>query len=64
MFMTRLQNGSSFNVDFVAGGNATWTDQAPVRAALHGRVLILDGMEKVRTKPIKQRAKPRSRLRM
>jgi hypothetical protein len=30
-----------------AGGNATWTDQAPVRAALHGRVLILDGMEKV-----------------
>ena len=30
-----------------AGGTATWTDQAPVRAALHGRVLILDGMEKV-----------------
>jgi hypothetical protein len=30
----------------ISGGTAAWTDQAPVRAALEGRVLILDGIEK------------------
>ena len=30
----------------IVNGTATFTDQAPVRAALCGRVLILDGIEK------------------
>ena len=33
----------------ISAGTATWSDQAPVRAAIHGRVLILDGIEKVVT---------------
>jgi MoxR-like ATPase len=30
----------------ISGGTASWSDQAPVRAAIHGRVLIIDGIEK------------------
>ncbi|EKX41778.1 hypothetical protein GUITHDRAFT_112197 [Guillardia theta CCMP2712] len=30
----------------ISGGTASWHDQAPVRAAIHGRVLILDGIER------------------
>lgn len=30
----------------ISGGTARWTESAPVRAALNGRVLILDGIEK------------------
>lgn len=30
----------------IADGTALYVDQAPVRAAVHGRVLILDGIEK------------------
>ena len=30
----------------ISGGTARWTESAPVRAALKGRVLILDGIEK------------------
>lgn len=30
----------------ISGGTATWSDQAPVRAAINGRILILDGIEK------------------
>ncbi|ETW00905.1 hypothetical protein, variant 1 [Aphanomyces invadans] len=30
----------------ILGGSAIFADQAPVRAAIHGRVLILDGLEK------------------
>ena len=30
----------------ISGGTASWSDQAPVRAAIHGRILILDGIEK------------------
>ena len=33
--------------EIVAGGNVEWSDQGVVRAALHGRVLILEGLEKV-----------------
>jgi hypothetical protein len=33
--------------EIVEGGSTTYTDQAPVRAAVHGRVLILDGLERV-----------------
>lgn len=29
-----------------AGGSSAYADAAPVRAALHGRVLLLDGLEK------------------
>ena len=31
----------------LSAATAVWTDQAPVRAAIYGRVLILDGIEKV-----------------
>lgn len=31
----------------ISAGTARWTESAPVRAALNGRVLILDGIEKV-----------------
>jgi hypothetical protein len=31
----------------IVGGDGVMTDQAPVRAAVHGRVLVLDGMERV-----------------
>ena len=31
----------------IVGGDGIMTDQAPVRAAIHGRVLVLDGMERV-----------------
>ncbi|KAF1335695.1 Von willebrand factor a domain-containing protein 8, partial [Globisporangium splendens] len=30
----------------ITGGAAIFTDQAPVRAAIHGRVLVIDGLEK------------------
>ncbi|KAF0712384.1 hypothetical protein As57867_004834, partial [Aphanomyces stellatus] len=30
----------------ILGGVAIFADQAPVRAAVHGRILILDGLEK------------------
>ncbi|TYZ62616.1 hypothetical protein PybrP1_002376 [[Pythium] brassicae (nom. inval.)] len=30
----------------ITGGAAVFTDQAPVRAAIHGRVLVIDGLEK------------------
>ena len=30
----------------LSAGTAVWSDQAPVRAAMHGRILILDGIEK------------------
>lgn len=30
----------------IIGGSALYIDQAPVRAALEGKVLILDGIEK------------------
>ncbi|CAK4732189.1 unnamed protein product [Aphanomyces euteiches] len=30
----------------ILGGAAVFADQAPVRAAVHGRILILDGLEK------------------
>jgi hypothetical protein len=30
----------------IVGGSALYIDQAPVRAALEGKVLILDGIEK------------------
>ncbi|ETV82729.1 hypothetical protein, variant 2 [Aphanomyces astaci] len=30
----------------ILGGSAIFADQAPVRAAIHGRILILDGLEK------------------
>jgi hypothetical protein len=33
--------------EIVAGGTATYFDQAPVRAAIEGRVLVLEGLEKV-----------------
>ena len=32
--------------ELVGGGSATWSDGAPVRAALRGGVLILDGLER------------------
>ena len=37
----------------IVTGQAIYIDQPPVRAAIHGRVLILDGIEKaeVRRKP-------------
>jgi hypothetical protein len=33
--------------EIVGGGSAAYADQAPVRAAIHGRVLIVEGLEKV-----------------
>ena len=30
----------------ISGATAWWSDQAPVRAVIHGRILILDGIEK------------------
>ena len=30
----------------IVGGSALYVDQAPVRAALEGKILILDGIEK------------------
>jgi midasin (ATPase involved in ribosome maturation) len=32
--------------ELLADGTAVWVDQAPVRAALRGRVLLLDGLER------------------
>ena len=32
--------------EIVAGGSTSYTDQAPVRAAINGRMLILDGLER------------------
>ncbi len=30
----------------IVGGSAVFSDQAPVRAAIHGRLLVIDGIEK------------------
>ena len=32
--------------EIVAGGSTSYTDQPPVRAALNGRLLVLDGLER------------------
>jgi hypothetical protein len=32
--------------EIIAGGSTSYTDQAPVRAAINGRILILDGLER------------------
>jgi MoxR-like ATPase len=32
--------------EIVVGGSTSYTDQAPVRAAINGRILILDGLER------------------
>ena len=35
----------------ILNGRAIFVNQAPVRAALHGRVLILEGIEKAEVSP-------------
>jgi hypothetical protein len=39
----------------IVGGTSVFVDQGPVRAAMEGRVLILDGLEKVRAVNVRER---------